>query len=84
MQCVRLLKKRSLDLEQMDLYKTKRMCVGAELVECPMEICDSSNLTNQLQPVQKEELKPRPQPGLMCQRCLQGEPGHINHILGQF
>lgn len=86
MQCVKLLKKRALDLDPRDFCKTKRMCLGAELVECPMETSDSSNVTNQLQPVQKGQLKPSSGsgPGLLCQRCLRGEPGHIKHILGQF
>lgn len=85
MQCVKLLKKRSLDLEPWDFCSSKRVCMGAELVEeCPMETCDGSNLPNQLP--QTEQLKPgfrpslSPGPGLVCQRCLKGEPGHINHI----
>lgn len=83
MQCVKLLKKRSLDLEPWDFCKTKRVRLGAELVEeCPMETCDGSNLTNQLHSLQTEQLKPSSGPGLVCQRCLRGEPGHINHILG--
>lgn len=92
MQCVKLLKKRSLDLEPWDFCKTKRVCLGAELVEeCPMETCDGSNLTNQLQRREAEQLKPGfclglgpgagPDPGMVCQRCFRGEPGHINHIL---
>ncbi|KAJ0016301.1 hypothetical protein NQD34_014591 [Periophthalmus magnuspinnatus] len=107
MQCVKIMRKRPLDLEPWDRCKTKRVCLGAELVaDCPMETCDSSNLTNQLQPQPHVQLKPNfgpglgpglglgpgPSPGpgfgpglgpgLVCQRCLRGEPGHINHILG--
>lgn len=138
MQCVKLLKKRSLDLEPWNCYKTKRVCLGAGLQDdCPMETCDSLNLSNQpllqlqpqlqpqpqlqlqplvqpqlqplvqsqlqfqpqfqLQPLVQPELQPlvqlqqnkqlfplKPDPGSapVCVRCLRGEPGHINHILG--
>lgn len=85
MQCVKRLKRRNLDLEPWDFCKTKRVCLGAELAEdCPMETCDNSNPTNQLQPSQTEQLKAGsgPLPGLVCERCFRGEPGHINHILG--
>ncbi|KAK7879219.1 hypothetical protein WMY93_034000 [Mugilogobius chulae] len=64
MQCVELLRKRTLDLEPWDRCKTKRVCLGAELVtDCPMETCDSSNVTNQLQLQPHAQLKPGLAPG---------------------
>ncbi|XP_065805881.1 uncharacterized protein si:ch211-221j21.3 [Labrus bergylta] len=82
MQCANLLKKkRSLDTDEEPWScRAKRMCLEAELLsaECPMETSLSFTVSNQQQ---QQQMRPRP-PGLCCPRCLGGEPGHINHIMG--
>lgn len=83
MQCPNLLKKRSLnEEEQLWGCTAKRRCFGAEIqmVDCPMETSPSSVLTNEQQEQQMGVVRGRP--ALCCPRCLGGEPGHINHILG--
>uniref|UniRef100_UPI0037E8B51B uncharacterized protein n=1 Tax=Semicossyphus pulcher TaxID=241346 RepID=UPI0037E8B51B len=82
MQCV--LKKRSLETEvEPWSCRAKRVCLEAELLsaECPMETSLSLTVSNQLPEQQVGVLRPRP-PVLCCPRCLGGEPGHINHIMG--
>ncbi|KAF3703974.1 hypothetical protein EXN66_Car019662 [Channa argus] len=83
MQCVNLLKKRSLEPE-MEPWgcRAKRACLEAELqaAECPMETRHTFSVTNQQRDQRMDVTQPRPQ--LCCPRCLAGEPGHINHILG--
>ncbi|KAM9336566.1 uncharacterized protein ABDE67_019593 [Symphorus nematophorus] len=84
MQCANLLKKRSLEAELETWNCTaKRVCLEAELrsAECPMETSHSLTASNQQQEQQVGVVRPRPAP-LCCPRCLGGEPGHINHILG--
>ncbi|XP_036937810.1 uncharacterized protein si:ch211-221j21.3 isoform X3 [Acanthopagrus latus] len=82
MQCVNLLKKRSLETE-VEPWRPKRLCLEAELrsAECPMETSHTFTLSNQQQEQQVSMVRSRP-PLLCCPRCLGGEPGHINHIMG--
>ncbi|KAM8729952.1 uncharacterized protein AB9X84_000250 [Acanthopagrus schlegelii] len=82
MQCVNLLKKRSLETE-VEPWRPKRLCLEAELrsAECPMETSHTFTLSNQQQEQQVGMVRSRP-PLLCCPRCLGGEPGHINHIMG--
>nr|XP_046233559.1 uncharacterized protein si:ch211-221j21.3 [Scatophagus argus] len=84
MQCANVLKKRSLETE-LDPWscRPKRMCLEAELqsVECPMETSHTFTVSNQHQEQQVGVVQSRP-PLLSCSRCLGGEPGHINHIMG--
>ncbi|XP_071397261.1 uncharacterized protein [Centroberyx affinis] len=83
MQCVNLLKKRSLETELESWSRQpKRVCLGAELqtAECPMETSLSLPASNQ-QP-DCRQVGPVRTAALCCPRCLGGEPGHINHILG--
>ncbi|CAN9508819.1 unnamed protein product [Ophioblennius macclurei] len=85
MQCANLLKKRSLQEEE-ELWgcTVKRRCLGAELRvnDCPMETSPGLLLTNQHQQQPQIGVTYGRTPGLCCPRCLNGEPGHINHILG--
>ncbi|KAM6897172.1 uncharacterized protein FYW49_018569 [Xenentodon cancila] len=85
MQCANLLKRRGLE-EEAGPWSciAKRRCLEAELpvADCPMEISHTITVTNQHQEQQVGAVQPRPAP-LCCPRCLGGEPGHINHILGQ-
>lgn len=86
MQCANLLKKRGLqEEEQLWSCTAKRRCLEAELrvIDCPMETAPSPVLTNQQQAQQVGVVWGRP-PALCCPRCLNGEPGHINHILGHW
>ncbi|XP_071319040.1 uncharacterized protein [Trachinotus anak] len=78
MQCANLLKKRSLEPEPWSCRA--RVCLEAELqtTECPMETTHSFTVTNQQE---EQQVRSRP-PQLRCPRCLGGEPGHINHIMG--
>ncbi|XP_070847307.1 uncharacterized protein [Chaetodon trifascialis] len=83
MQCANPLKKRSLEtgLEAWSC-RPKRVCLEAEFpsAECPMETSHTFTLSNQQQQ-QVGVVQPRPAL-LCCPRCLGGEPGHINHIMG--
>ncbi|KAF7649774.1 hypothetical protein LDENG_00136570 [Lucifuga dentata] len=84
MQYVHVLKKRSLETEVEPWnYRQKRVRFGAELrtSDCPMETSLSLNGANQQQEQQVSAVRPGPSL-LCCNRCLGGEPGHINHILG--
>ncbi|XP_036937809.1 uncharacterized protein si:ch211-221j21.3 isoform X2 [Acanthopagrus latus] len=84
MQCVNLLKKRSLETE-VEPWRPKRLCLEAELrsAECPMETSHTFTLSNQQQEQQASVSMVRSRPPLLCcPRCLGGEPGHINHIMG--
>ncbi|XP_069015941.1 uncharacterized protein [Embiotoca jacksoni] len=77
MQCANLLRKRSLEPEvEPWSCRAKRICLEAELqaAECPME-------TSHSQQQQVGAVRPK-LPLLCCPRCLGGEPGHINHIMG--
>ncbi|XP_035764701.1 uncharacterized protein si:ch211-221j21.3 [Neolamprologus brichardi] len=79
MQCAHPMKKRSLEAEPRN-SKAKRLCLEAELQmsDCPMETSQSSPATNQ-----QPDHQVRPTPVLLCcPRCLRGEPGHFNHIMG--
>ncbi|XP_078100926.1 uncharacterized protein LOC144513639 [Sander vitreus] len=80
MQCVNVVKKRRLEPGVEPWSCRKRVCLGAELqvTECPMETSHSFTASNQ----HPEQPVVRPRPALCCPRCLGGEPGHINHILG--
>ncbi|XP_073346132.1 uncharacterized protein [Pagrus major] len=82
MQCANLLKKRSLETE-VEPWRPKRLCLEAELrsAECPMETSHTFTLSNQQQGQQVGVVRSKP-PLLCCPRCLGGEPGHINHIMG--
>ncbi|XP_068610547.1 uncharacterized protein si:ch211-221j21.3 [Brachionichthys hirsutus] len=81
MQCASLLKKRSPDVEPWS-YRAKRMCLEVELLaaDCPMESSNPFSVSNQQQEQKVGAALPRPL--LRCPRCLGGEPGHINHIVG--
>ncbi|XP_035797259.1 uncharacterized protein LOC118469219 [Amphiprion ocellaris] len=81
MQCANLLKKRSLDPQESWSCSPKRMCLEAELQvsQCPMETSHSFPVANQH--LGQQVVQPRPAL-LCCPRCLGGEPGHINHIMG--
>ncbi|XP_074484668.1 uncharacterized protein LOC141763816 [Sebastes fasciatus] len=82
MQCV---KKRSLDPEAEPWScRAKRVCLGAELqvTDCPMETSHTFTVSNQQQEQQQVGVVRSRPPLLCCPRCLGGEPGHINHILG--
>ncbi|XP_040033248.1 uncharacterized protein LOC120819668 [Gasterosteus aculeatus] len=84
MQCVNVLKKRSLEAEvEPWSCRPKRVCFGAELqvTECPMETSHTFTVSNQQQEQQVRVGRSR-SPLLCCSRCLGGEPGHINHIMG--
>ncbi|KAM9837829.1 uncharacterized protein ACBR49_018450 [Aulostomus maculatus] len=83
MQRASLLKKRRWEAEVMPWScKTKRVCLEAGLQpdECPMETSPSLNVSNQQQ--QQVGVVRSRSPLLCCPRCLGGEPGHINHIMG--
>ncbi|XP_033467881.1 uncharacterized protein LOC117247426 [Epinephelus lanceolatus] len=87
MQCVNVVKKRSLETEvEPWSCRAKRVCLGVELqvTECPMEMSHSLSVSNQQQEQQMDVgvVRPRAPPLLCCPRCLGGEPGHINHIMG--
>ncbi|AWP18236.1 Hypothetical protein SMAX5B_007208 [Scophthalmus maximus] len=81
MQCANLLRKRSLEPQPWSCRA--RACLEAELqaAECPMETTHCFMGTNQREEQQVGVVRPRPAP-LCCPRCLGGEPGHINHIMG--
>ncbi|XP_041819062.1 uncharacterized protein si:ch211-221j21.3 [Chelmon rostratus] len=84
MQCANPLKKRSLETElEPWSCRAKRVCLEAEVrsAECPMETSHTFTLSSQQQEQQVGVIQPRP-PLLCCPRCLGGEPGHINHIMG--
>ncbi|RVE59258.1 hypothetical protein OJAV_G00186780 [Oryzias javanicus] len=84
MEGANLLKRRILE-EGAELWSCKpvqkRLCVEAALqsVDCPMETSCVVTVTGQHQQVRAVHLRP---PALCCARCLGGEPGHINHIMG--
>ncbi|XP_074519730.1 uncharacterized protein LOC141785346 isoform X2 [Halichoeres trimaculatus] len=85
MQCANILKRRR--LEPGDTWREKRVCLEAELLsaDCPMETSLSFTLSNQQQQQQQQQMQEnavQPRPVLCCPRCLGGEPGHINHIMG--
>ncbi|XP_075934441.1 uncharacterized protein LOC142933986 [Anarhichas minor] len=83
MQCV-LQKKRRLETEvEPWSCRAKRVCLGMELqvTERPMETSHTFTVSNQQQEQQVGVVRSRP-PLLCCPRCLGGEPGHINHIMG--
>ncbi|XP_034415026.1 uncharacterized protein si:ch211-221j21.3 isoform X2 [Cyclopterus lumpus] len=79
MQCVNVLK-RSLEPE-VDSWscRAKRVCLELQVTDCPMEMSHTFTASNQHQ--EQQVVRPRP-PMLCCPRCLGGEPGHINHIMG--
>ncbi|KAM6898189.1 uncharacterized protein PEZ65_020269 [Lycodopsis pacificus] len=82
MQCV-LQKKRSLETEvEPWSCRAKRVCLGMELqvTERPMETSHTFTVSNQQQEQRVGVVRSRPL--LCCPRCLGGEPGHINHIMG--
>lgn len=81
MECVNLLKKRRLETE-VEPWRPKRVCLEAELqsAECPMETSHTFTVSNQQQ---EQQVQATPPP-LCCPRCLGGEPGHINHIMGHW
>ncbi|XP_068160994.1 uncharacterized protein si:ch211-221j21.3 [Antennarius striatus] len=81
MQCASLLRKRSVEVEPRNL-RAKRTCLEVELlaVDCPMETSSPFPVANQQKEPQVGVGQPRPP--LCCPRCLGGEPGHINHIMG--
>ncbi|XP_062271119.1 uncharacterized protein si:ch211-221j21.3 [Scomber scombrus] len=74
MQCAAPLNKKR-PLESEEPWRPKRVCLeaGLQTAECPMETVDSFTPSNQQQEQQVR---------LTCLRCLGGEPGHINHIMG--
>ncbi|XP_038592180.1 uncharacterized protein si:ch211-221j21.3 [Micropterus salmoides] len=84
MQCANLLKKRSLETE-VEPWSCipKRLCLEAELRsdECPMETSHSVPVSDHQPEQQVAAVRPRAAL-LCCPRCLAGEPGHINHIMG--
>ncbi|XP_068585466.1 uncharacterized protein si:ch211-221j21.3 [Cebidichthys violaceus] len=83
MQCV-LQKKRSLETEvEPWSSRAKRVCLGVALqvTECPMETSHTFTVSNQQQEQPVGVVRSR-SPVLCCPRCLGGEPGHINHIMG--
>ncbi|KAM7370298.1 hypothetical protein PAMP_009859 [Pampus punctatissimus] len=84
MQCANLLKKRRLETEvEPWSCRPKRVCfeAGFQTAECPMETVDSFTASIQQQEHQVGPVRPKA-PLLGCTRCLAGEPGHINHIMG--
>ncbi|XP_059180783.1 uncharacterized protein si:ch211-221j21.3 [Centropristis striata] len=85
MQCVNVVKKRSLDGDvEPWSCRAKRVCLGVELqvTECPMETSHSFEVSNQQQEQQLQVGPVRSRTSLCCPRCLRGEPGHFSHITG--
>ncbi|XP_078793268.1 uncharacterized protein LOC101162274 isoform X1 [Oryzias latipes] len=93
MEGANLLKRRFLE-EGAELWSCKpvqkRLCMEAalQLAECPMETSCVATVTSQqeqkrgpLTCAQVRAVHLRP-PTICCARCLGGEPGHINHIMG--
>ncbi|KAM9425333.1 uncharacterized protein KZ484_009025 isoform 1-T2 [Pholidichthys leucotaenia] len=62
----------------------KRLCLEAELQldHHPMETSQSQIAAIQKQEEQVLVRSSPPRATLCCPRCLGGEPGHINHIMG--
>ncbi|XP_069373232.1 uncharacterized protein [Paralichthys olivaceus] len=79
MQCANLLRKRSVE-QQPWSCRAKRVCLETvfQSSECPMETNRGFIGANQ----QEEQKVAVVRPLLCCPRCLGGEPGHINHIMG--
>ncbi|CAB1429408.1 unnamed protein product [Pleuronectes platessa] len=80
MQCANRLRKRSVE-QQPWSCRAKRVCLEFQSSECPMETNHGFIGANQQEEQQTQVAVVRPR--LSCPRCLGGEPGHINHIMGK-
>ncbi|KAM9425337.1 uncharacterized protein KZ484_009025 isoform 4-T5 [Pholidichthys leucotaenia] len=80
MHCSLVVRKRCLEAEP----HRARLCLEAELQldHHPMETSQSQIAAIQKQEEQVLVRSSPPRATLCCPRCLGGEPGHINHIMG--